>query len=48
MDMCQNDSECVIPTGEIWCLDADMDVATLTIRGSLIWDTSISGITLRI
>ena len=48
MNMCGTDSECVIPAGEKWCLDADMDVATLTIRGSLIWDTSIAGITLRI
>ena len=47
-DMCETDSECVIPAGEKWCLDADMDVATLTIHGSLIWDTSIAGITLRI
>ena len=47
-DLCPTDTECLIPAGETWCLDADMDVATLTIEGSLIWDTTIAGTKLRI
>ena len=41
------DSECVVPAGEHWLLDADMDVATLTVQGTLTWDKTKSGITLR-
>ena len=37
---CPPEEECYIQKWETWILDEDMKVATLTIDGSLIWDTS--------
>jgi len=37
---------CVIPAGESWLLDADMDVGSLTVEGTLRWDTSVDGLVL--
>ena len=32
MDLCPADTECSIPAGETWCLDADMDVELASVR----------------
>jgi beta-glucanase (GH16 family) len=39
-------STCVIPAGTDLILDSSMDVTSLTIRGSLTWDTTKNGLTL--
>ena len=43
---CTAEAECIIPIGEEWLLDADMDVGQLTINGALTWDTEENGVQL--
>mmetsp|Transcript_35303 Transcript_35303/g.94015 ORF Transcript_35303/g.94015 Transcript_35303/m.94015 type:complete len:1048 (-) Transcript_35303:226-3369(-) len=38
---------CVVPAGETWILDRSMTVDTLTVSGTLRWDTSVDGLELR-
>ena len=43
----ESDSPLIIPAGETWRLDADMDCEGLIIYGQLKWERSVSGLTLR-
>ena len=43
---CTTDDECIIPTGDEWLLDADMNVGQLTVNGKITWDTSVDGLRL--
>ena len=40
------DDHVTIANGQEWRLDADMTVRSLTLQGTLIWDTSIDGLVL--
>jgi hypothetical protein len=40
------DDEVMLPNGQVWLMDADMTVATLTIQGHFRWDTTIDGLVL--
>jgi len=44
---CASRGHCVVPAGETWVLDSSLDVETLTIKGTLTWDTSKDGLELR-
>jgi len=44
---CTQNSQCVVPAGEHWVFDTSVDVDTLTVKGSLIWNTAIDGLELR-
>eukprot|EP00931_Biecheleriopsis_adriatica_P093048 TRINITY_DN667_c0_g1_i1.p1 TRINITY_DN667_c0_g1~~TRINITY_DN667_c0_g1_i1.p1 ORF type:complete len:1526 (+),score=218.47 TRINITY_DN667_c0_g1_i1:80-4579(+) len=44
---CAFDSHCTVPAGETWILDSSVRYATITIRGTLEWDTSQDGLELR-
>ena len=43
---CASDAECIVPAGDEYVLDADMNVGQLTVNGKLKWDTTKSGLTL--
>eukprot|EP00930_Biecheleria_cincta_P056436 TRINITY_DN42567_c0_g1_i1.p1 TRINITY_DN42567_c0_g1~~TRINITY_DN42567_c0_g1_i1.p1 ORF type:complete len:863 (-),score=115.76 TRINITY_DN42567_c0_g1_i1:230-2818(-) len=40
-------NRCTVPKGETWILDASMDVETLTVQGTLEWDTQKDGLQIR-
>merc|ERR1719265_1873275 len=40
-------AQCIVPAGETWILDESATLATLTIRGTLQWDTTKEGLELR-
>ncbi|CAE7682543.1 ACOX1, partial [Symbiodinium pilosum] len=41
------DGHCVVPAGHTWILDQSIDVETLTIYGTVKWDTSKADLELR-
>jgi len=45
--LCRVYDHCTVPVGETWVLNASMHVKTLTIEGTLQWDTSKDGLELR-
>eukprot|EP00440_Ansanella_granifera_P037063 gb/GFBE01040220.1/.p1 GENE.gb/GFBE01040220.1/~~gb/GFBE01040220.1/.p1 ORF type:complete len:1500 (+),score=225.46 gb/GFBE01040220.1/:1-4500(+) len=44
---CAAGSHCVVPAGETWLLDSSVQFETLTIRGTLEWDTGKDNLELR-
>lgn len=44
---CTMGSHCVITAGETWWLDMSVRLKTLTVKGTLRWDTSVGGLELR-
>ena len=44
---CCSESECIIPSGETWLLDASMNVGALIVRGKLMWDVNEDNLSLR-
>jgi hypothetical protein len=44
---CATGGHCVLPAGEVWKLDVSAHVETLTIKGTLTWDTTKKDLELR-
>lgn len=44
---CTNFSHCLVPPGEHWVVDRSISLETLTVQGTLVWDTTEDGLELR-